>query len=81
MVGGMIYVIALIPLGFLLATPLAIAAGLWALNVRRPTTMAVTGIVYTVVAFLIFNQVLSVPLPLGPLGGLLFDLGVLDIVQ
>jgi uncharacterized membrane protein YhfC len=68
-------------LGFLTATPLAIVAGLWALNFRRPVLIAAAAVGYTAVAFFVFNQVLSVPLPLGPLNDLLVDLGIVERIR
>lgn len=67
--------------GFLTGTPLAIAAGLWALHFRRPLLVVLAAIGYTAVAFLVFNQVLSVPLPLGPLNDLLVELGIVERIR
>lgn len=81
MVGGVGYAVTLPFLGFLVGTPIAIAAALWALRFRRPLFIAAAAIGYTVVAFIVFNQLLSVPLPLGLLNDLLVNLGVVERVR
>jgi putative tricarboxylic transport membrane protein len=81
MAGGIAYAALLPFLGFLMGTPLVIAAGLWALNFRRPILVVLAAVGYTVAAFLVFSQVLSVPLPLGPLNQLLVDLGIVDRIR
>jgi putative tricarboxylic transport membrane protein len=81
MAGGIVYAVTLPILGFLTGTPLAIAAGLWALDFRRPFLVVAAAVGYTAVAFIVFNQVLSVPLPLGPLNDLLVDLGIVDRIR
>lgn len=79
--GGIAYAATLPLLGFLTGTPLAIAAGLWALDFRRPLLIVAAAIGYTTVAFVVFNQILSVPLPLGPLNDLLVQLGIVERIR
>ena len=58
--------LALMPvLGYLVATPLAIASGLRALEFRRTTAAIAISVGFTLVGFYIFGVVLSVPLPPG----------------
>ena len=81
MAGGVAYAATLPLLGFLIGTPIAIAAALWALRFRKPALVVAAAIGYTVVAFLVFNQLLSVPLPLGLLSDLLVNLGIVERVR
>lgn len=81
MVGGVVYAITLPFLGFLIGTPLAIGGALWALRFRNPLYVAAAAIGYSVVAFIVFSQLLSVPLPLGLLNDLLVNLGIVDRVR
>ena len=75
------YAIALAYLGFLLATPIYIVASLWVMDFRSIVPLVVISIAFTLVVFLVFSQVLSVPLPVGPLRDLLVDLGWIDAVR
>jgi putative tricarboxylic transport membrane protein len=78
-VGGSFgYVLILNPLGFLIATPLAIVAGLWAMGYANWVRRVVVGVVFVVVAFLVFELALGVPLPAGPIEVLLIDAGLID---
>lgn len=82
LMGGSAAYVAVLPMiGFILATPPAIVAALWALEFRRLLPALLAGAAFTILGFLVFNQVLSVPLPLGPVGGVLAELGLIDRVR
>ena len=81
MAGSMVYLFSLPYLGYLVATPVAIAAGLWSLNFRNPVKLVVTAVGFTVVGFALFNNLLSVPVPVGVLNDLLVSLGLIDRVR
>lgn len=62
------YVMALSPLGYLIATPLYLAALVWLLGYRSPAGLAGTALGVTAALYLVFAQALKVLVPLGPLG-------------
>ncbi|MEY3019618.1 MAG: hypothetical protein RLZZ272_602 [Actinomycetota bacterium] len=81
-IAGSIGYLALMPvLGYLIATPLVIVAGLWALEFRRPLPLALIAILFTVVGFYLFGIVLSVPLPTGLLTDVLVRIGLIDAIR
>lgn len=60
--------VALLPRGgFLLLTPLLIAAGLWLLQVRQPVKLVLLSVVPVGLLYWLLVVVLQVRLPLGPL--------------
>jgi hypothetical protein len=63
--GGLAYVLLLIPLGYLIATPVFIALGLWAMDYRSRRGITVIAVAFTLVAFVVFSSVLHVPVPTG----------------
>lgn len=66
MAGSLVY-LALIPvLGYLIATPLAVGAGLLTMETSLRRTIAVS-IVFTAIGFFLFYVFLGIPLPTGPL--------------
>ena len=72
---GIAYVVLLVPLGYLITTPIFILAALWVLEHRRWFLNIVVAIVFTVTFYIIFAQGLSVWLPVGPFTQLFRDLG------
>ncbi|MBI2755958.1 MAG: tripartite tricarboxylate transporter TctB family protein [Chloroflexi bacterium] len=62
-----LWVLALEPIGFLLATPLLLAAELWLLEFRRPIPLVSVALVTTIALFVILDILLKVSLPVGPL--------------
>lgn len=70
-----IYALALKPAGFLLATPVLLIAALVIFGKRRPGPVLLISITYTAAAYLIFAEVLSVRLPVGPFTELFRNLG------
>jgi putative tricarboxylic transport membrane protein len=61
------YVALLSSAGFLILTPLLIAAGLWLMGVRQPVRLAAVSLVPVALMFWLLAIVLNVRLPLGPL--------------
>jgi hypothetical protein len=59
------YVAALRPLGYLIATPLYLAALVWLLGYRSPVGLAGTAIGVTAALYLVFVQALKVLVPMG----------------
>jgi len=59
------YVMALSPLGYLIATPLYLAALVWLLGYRSPTGLAGTALGVTAVLYLVFAKALKVLVPMG----------------
>lgn len=69
------YVLAMTRVGYLIATPVYVAAALWVMRLRSWRTLILTAAIYSIVTFLIFAVAMRVNLPLGPLGGLLRGTG------
>ena len=79
--GGLAYVAMIPTLGYPVATPLMIGAGLWALNYRTVWKVALIAVAFTVVAFLLFSTVLSIPVPAGILTDVLVELRIIRPVR
>ena len=75
------YAVTLPSAGFLIGTPVFIFFGLWVMRLRAPLVLVLAPLLFTVVVFAIFNNALSVPLPVGPLNDLLVSLGLIDEVR
>ena len=60
------YVLALDNVGFLIATPVLVAAGLLLMDVRQPVKLVLVSLVPAGLMFWLFHIVLHVRLPLGP---------------
>lgn len=69
------YALALKPAGFLLATPVFLAAALVLLGRRRPGPIAAIALIYTSAAYIVFAEILSVRLPVGPFTELFRSMG------
>jgi putative tricarboxylic transport membrane protein len=78
MAGAFLYLVGFVTVGYLVATPLAIIGGLWMFSYRTWWKLATVAIGYTLGAFIVFDQILSVPLPTGVLTDLLIELGVIS---
>jgi putative tricarboxylic transport membrane protein len=72
---SLLYILTFRPLGYLIATPLYILAGLWLLEQRNWLLNLTVAIVFTATFYLIFARLLSVWLPVGPFTKLFRDLG------
>jgi hypothetical protein len=72
------FVALLQPLGFLIAMPIAIAAGLWSMDYANWVRRVLVAVGFTLVAFVAFGIVLAVPLPAGPIENVLIDAGVIN---
>lgn len=79
MAGCFAFLAVLEPLGFLIAMPAALVAALWSLGYRNWRWRVIVAISFTIVAFLMFAVVLGVPLPPGPIGNILIDLGLVSL--
>jgi putative tricarboxylic transport membrane protein len=79
--GTVAYAFLLPPVGFLIGTPIFIILGLYLMRVRNRWLLGVTPIVFTLVVFIVFSQLLGVPLPVGPLTDPLIDLGWIDAIR
>jgi putative tricarboxylic transport membrane protein len=78
MAGSFAFLALLEPLGYLIMLPIGIVAALWSLGYRNWLWRVIVAVSFTIVSFLLFAVVLGVPLPEGPLGDLLVDLGIVD---
>lgn len=76
--GSFIYVALLQPLGYLIMTPIVSALGLWALGYRSKLKLVALVLGYTLATFWLFDRVMSVPIPVGPLRGPLVDAGLIS---
>ncbi len=66
-----IYALILNPVGFVVATPPLIALCLIAMKERKPVTVIVTALSFTIITYLLIHTVLGGRLPEGVLQGLL----------
>lgn len=76
--GGITYGLTLGYLGYFVATPIAITAGLAAMGYRGWPARIATAVVFALVGFAVFDMTLSVNLPTGILGRLLVDLEIVE---
>lgn len=65
------YAVFLPPLGYLVATPLAMAACLWAMRFRSVPRVAMISVGLPVAVYVLFDVLLGMPLPGGILSGVL----------
>lgn len=77
--GSFLYLALLQPVGYLIMTPLALYGALTAMRYRTWRWRLLVSLGFTVVSYLVFSQVLRVPLPNGLLDALLFSLGLAAI--
>ena len=61
------YALTLPLVGYVIGTPVFVAAGLWVMKFRTWYWVALIAIVYTVVTYLVFSQIANARLPVGPL--------------
>jgi putative tricarboxylic transport membrane protein len=71
------YLAVLMPVGYLLATPPFVALAFIAMNERRPLYTVVIPLLWTVLTYLLFSQLLDVRMPVGPFTPLFRDLGLI----
>jgi putative tricarboxylic transport membrane protein len=75
------YAIFMPELGFLIGTPIYLVVGFWVMRARKWWMLGIMPFAFTVVMFVVFNNVLSVPLPVGPLNDVLVSLGWIEAVR
>jgi hypothetical protein len=63
----LLYGLVLHPLGYLVATPLYVAAGLYVLSIRSKIVLVAVPVLLTALCYYVFAEVLLVPLPSGVL--------------
>ena len=76
--GCFVFLLLMQPLGFLISMPLAIVAALWSMDYAGWVRRVIVAVGFTVFAFAMFELVLGVPLPAGPIEVLLIDAGVIN---
>lgn len=76
--GCFVFLFLMQQLGFLISMPLAIVAALWSMDYANWVRRVLVAIGFTVFAFAMFELVLGVPLPAGPLEILLIDAGLIE---
>lgn len=72
---AVVYAALFKPLGFLIATPVFIVAALAVLGKRNWGVMALIAVIFAVTAYVIFAQILSVRIPVGPLTPFFREMG------
>lgn len=70
------YALTLVPLGYLISTPLLVALALATMRMRSLTTIVITSLLYTIITFTIFDTLMGLSLPLGPVDTILREFGV-----
>jgi len=78
MVGSFAYILLLEPVGYLIATFVALVTALTAMHYRGRFERVILSLVATVLGFVVFVEGLGVPLPNGVLTDLLLHLGLVD---
>ena len=63
----LLYALVLVDLGYLVATPLYVAAGLYMLSIRSKIVLIGVPVLLTAFCYYVFAEVLTVPLPSGVL--------------
>jgi putative tricarboxylic transport membrane protein len=76
--GCFVFLVLMQQLGFLISMPLAIIAGLWSMDYANWVRRVIVSVGFTVFAFAMFELVLGVPLPAGPIEILLIDAGLIN---
>ena len=76
--GCFVFLLLLPVLGFLIAMPLAIVAGLWSMDYSTWLRRVLVALGFTLFAFAMFGLGLGVPLPPGPIENLLIDAGMIN---
>ena len=79
--GSFVYIAALEPLGYLIATPITLGVALYALHFRTWWKLGLAAVGFTLVGFAVFSSLLSVPVPVGILNDLLVSLGLIERVR
>jgi putative tricarboxylic transport membrane protein len=77
MVLSVAYVALLMPVGYLILTPPFVALAFVSMGERRPLYTVVIPLIWTVLTYLLFSQLLDVRMPVGPLTPLFRDLGLI----
>lgn len=72
-----VYIAALIPMGYLLATPLFVVGSLYVMKEQRLIRISIIAIIWTIVTYIVFAQFLFVRLPLGPLESIFMTIGLI----
>jgi putative tricarboxylic transport membrane protein len=73
------YALLFEPAGFLIATPAFVFAALAVMGKRNWGAMAVIAVIFGVVTYVVFAQILSVRIPVGPLTPIFRDLGWVNL--
>jgi putative tricarboxylic transport membrane protein len=71
------YVLLLVPLGYLIVTPALVILAFLATGERRWKLMIWMAALWTVATYVIFSQILSVRIPVGPFAPLFRELGLI----
>lgn len=72
------FLILMESVGFLIAMPVAIIAGLWLMEYGNWLRRVLVAVIFTAVAFAVFELTLGVPLPAGPVEFMLIDAGLIE---
>ena len=76
---SILYAFLLKPLGYLITTPIYIAAGMAILKERKWGWIVLFAVGFTIAFYLAFGQVLHMPIPVGPFTTLFRNLGWINI--
>jgi len=71
------YLAVLMPVGYLIATPPFVALAFVAMGERKVVYTIVIPLIWTVLTYLLFSQLLDVRMPVGPFTPLFRDLGLI----
>jgi putative tricarboxylic transport membrane protein len=74
---SVVYAVLLMPLGYLITTPVFVASAFLVMNERRRLYTVVIPLVWTVSTYLLFSQLLNVRIPVGPFAPVFRELGLI----
>ena len=63
-----LYVLAVVNIGFYIATPIMLVCYMWFMGIRKIRTILITTVIVMAFVYILFTMQLKVPLPKGILG-------------
>ncbi len=71
------WAVSVMPIGFLIVTPIVLMAVVWMMDVRTPGKLVGFPLIFTLAIWLVFAQLLGIRLPYGIMTGLARSLGLI----
>lgn len=74
---AILWAVSVMPIGFLIVTPIVLIAVVWMMDVRTPGKLVGFPLIFTLATWLVFSQLLGIRLPYGILTGLARSWGLI----